>query len=140
MIIVIRDEKRFSSLDGSVCEWVFLEKQATFTTWRKPYFYVTFSLLYVVFDSVPHNGLLLFDLCCFLFVCILAYSIKICILFTLYSEWVHFSQFSYLHNCTRKNKYYQNIFFLSFAVLSVATIGQFTLRESKDAATCKNDS
>lgn len=41
-------------------------------------------------------------LICVLFVCVLAYSIKICILFSLYSEWVHFSKFSYLQNCTGK--------------------------------------
>lgn len=87
--------KKDFSPDESVCVGV-LGKLATFTTWRKPYFYVTFftfSLLYVVFDSVPHNDLL-FDLWFFCSSVFIAYSIKICILFTLYLECVYLSLFS----------------------------------------------
>lgn len=62
MIIAIRDEKRLSSFDGSVCVWVFLEKLATFTTWRKPYFYVTFLLFH--FYMLCLIASLTVDYCC----------------------------------------------------------------------------
>lgn len=101
MITAIYDEKDFSP-DESVCVGV-LGKLATFTTWRKPYFYVTFLLFHFymlcLIASLTMTYCLICVFCSSVFV---AYSIKICILFTLYSECVYKSPFSYLQNCAEK--------------------------------------
>lgn len=72
----------------SVFRWVgvgCLEKLATFTTWRKPYLlrYLFYLFTFICCVCVS-QWIIVWSVFCCVFV---AYSIKICFLFTLFSEW-----------------------------------------------------